>query len=150
MSTKPVTVLASFCTHTGCDHSSLHDVSSWGTRYYPVTPHFPNQTAVSQMMITSADHDTPVNMLLSGDTCFNGNMYPTGIVLKLNMGALQSVYIESSASLSGSELNSKGAINIARALLNSATVSSIHTVERSIQGFKISIVKGDRNMALYQ
>ncbi|XP_053289548.1 uncharacterized protein LOC128450113 [Pleuronectes platessa] len=112
MSTKPVTVLASFCTHTGCDHSSLHDVSSWGTRYYPVTPHFPNQTAVSQMVITSADHDTPVNMLLSGDTCFNGNMYPSGIVLKLNMGALQSVYIESSTSLSGSELNSKGAVGV--------------------------------------
>ncbi len=30
----PVTVLASFCSHAGCDHSLLHDVYSWGTHYY--------------------------------------------------------------------------------------------------------------------
>ncbi|XP_070690944.1 IgGFc-binding protein [Pempheris klunzingeri] len=48
-SVRPVTVLASFCTLTGCDHSILHDVSAWGTHYYPITPHFSNQVAVSQM-----------------------------------------------------------------------------------------------------
>lgn len=36
-------------------------------------------------------------------------------------------------------------INIARAYLNSPTVSTIHTVQISIQGFNISIVKEDRD-----
>lgn len=36
-------------------------------------------------------------------------------------------------------------INIARAYLNSATVSSIHTVQISVRGFNISIVKEDKN-----
>lgn len=36
-------------------------------------------------------------------------------------------------------------INIARAYLNSATISSIHTVQISIQGFNISMVKDERN-----
>lgn len=36
-------------------------------------------------------------------------------------------------------------INIARAYLNSATVSTIHTVQISIQGLNISIVKEDKN-----
>ena len=130
MSTKPVTVLASLCTHTGCDHSFLHDVSSWGTRYYPVTPHFPNQTAVSQMVITSADHDTPVNMLLSGDALFKGNMYPSCSVLKFNMGALQSVYIQSKTSLSGSELNFQEAVGVVVGL-----TCSKHTPGYCLYGF---------------
>lgn len=36
-------------------------------------------------------------------------------------------------------------INIARAYLNSATVSTIHMVQMSIQGFNISIVKEEKN-----
>lgn len=36
-------------------------------------------------------------------------------------------------------------INIARAYLNSASVSAIHMVQISIQGFNISILKGDKN-----
>lgn len=36
-------------------------------------------------------------------------------------------------------------INVARAYLNSATVSSIHMVQISIQGFNISIIKDDKN-----
>lgn len=35
-------------------------------------------------------------------------------------------------------------VNIARAYLKSATVSTIHTVQISIQGFNISIVKDDK------
>lgn len=36
-------------------------------------------------------------------------------------------------------------INIARAYLNSPTVSTVHTVQISTQGLHISIVKGDKN-----
>ncbi len=108
----PVTVLASFCTHTGCDHSLLHDVSSWGTHYYPIAPHFPNQTAVSQMVITSSDHKTSVDIYLSGEVFFEGNMYPRGSVLKLYIGLLQSVYLKSNSSLSGSELYSQEAVGV--------------------------------------
>lgn len=111
-SIRPVTVLASFCTHTGCDHSLLHDVSSWGTRYYPIAPHFLNQTAVSQMAITSSDHETSVDIYLSGEVLFEGNMYPRGSVLKLHIGVLQSVYLHSNSSLSGSELNSQEAVGV--------------------------------------
>ncbi|KAM9352917.1 IgGFc-binding protein-like [Symphorus nematophorus] len=109
----PVTVLASFCTQAGCDHSLLYDVSSWGTHYYPITPdYFPNQTAVSQMVITSSDHETSVDIFLSGDMHFKGNMYLSGSVLKLHIGRLQSVYLQSSSSLSGSELTSQKAVGV--------------------------------------
>lgn len=108
----PITVLASFCTQTGCDHSLLHDVSSWGTHYYPVTPNFPNHTAVSQMVITSSDHEASADIFLSGDVVFEGNMYSKGSVLKLHLGVLQSVNLQSNSSLSGSELNSKQAVGV--------------------------------------
>ncbi|XP_051261445.1 IgGFc-binding protein-like isoform X2 [Dicentrarchus labrax] len=111
-SIRPVTVLASFCTRIGCDHSLLHDVSSWGTTYYPITPHFPNQTAVSQMVITSSDHKTSVDIFLSGEVLFKGNVYPRDSVLKLHIGVLQSVYLQSNSSLSGSELNSQKAVGV--------------------------------------
>lgn len=111
-SIRPVAALASFCSQTGCDHSLLHDVSSWGTHYYPVTPNFPNQTAVSQMVITSSDRGTAVDIYLSGEVLFEGNMHPKGSVLKLYIGVLQSVYLQSSCSLSGSELISKEAVGV--------------------------------------
>nr|XP_046255484.1 IgGFc-binding protein-like isoform X2 [Scatophagus argus] len=111
-SLRPVTVLASFCTHTGCDHSLLHDVSSWGTHYYPITPHFLKHTAVSQMVITSSDHETTVDIFLSGEVYFKGNMYHGGDILKLHIGVLQSVYLQSNSSLSGSEMNSQHAVGV--------------------------------------
>ncbi|XP_041798261.1 IgGFc-binding protein-like [Chelmon rostratus] len=108
----PVTVLASFCTPTGCDHSLLHDVSSWGTHYYPITPHFPDQTAVSQMVITSSDRETSVDIVLSGEVHFKGNMYQKGSVLKLHIGVLQSVYLQSNSSFSGTDLDSQEAVGV--------------------------------------
>ena len=109
-SLRPITALASVCTSTGCDHSLLHDVSSWGTHYYPVTPHFPNETVVSQMVITSSDHNTSVDIFLSCDVLFKGNVYLRGSVLKLHVGVLQSVYLQSNSSLSGSEVTSREAV----------------------------------------
>lgn len=109
-SLRPITALASVCTSTGCDHSLLHDVSSWGTHYYPVTPHFPNQTVVSQMVITSSYHNTSVDIFLSCDVLFKGNVYLRGSVLKLHVGVLQSVYLQSNSSLSGSEVTSREAV----------------------------------------
>lgn len=126
----PVTVLASFCTQTGCDHSLLHDVSTWGTRYYPITPYLPNQTAVSQMVITSSDRVTSVDIFLSGGVLFNGNIYPRGSVLKLHIGVLQSVYLQSNSSLSGSELNSQEAIGVVVGF-----ACSKHTPEDCLYGF---------------
>ncbi|KAM6995326.1 IgGFc-binding protein [Tautogolabrus adspersus] len=108
----PVTVIASFCTPTGCDHSLLHDVSSWGTHYYPITPHIPNKNVVSQMVITSSDHETSVDIFLSGEVLFKSNVHPRGSVLNVHLGALQSVYIQSNSSLSGSELNSQEAVGV--------------------------------------
>ncbi|XP_071325188.1 IgGFc-binding protein [Trachinotus anak] len=130
MSLKPVTVLASFCTHTGCDHSLLHDVSTWGTKYYPITPHFPNQTAVNQMVITNSDSETSVDILLTGEVLFNDSMYPSGSVLKLHIGVLQSVYLQSNASLSGSELNSQEAVGVVVGF-----TCSKHTDEDCYYGF---------------
>lgn len=53
----PVTVLASFCSHAVCDYTLLHDVSSWGSHYYLITPQFSKQAAVSQMVITSSEDE---------------------------------------------------------------------------------------------
>ncbi|XP_074538742.1 IgGFc-binding protein [Halichoeres trimaculatus] len=107
----PVTVIASFCTPAGCDHSQLHGVSSWGTNYYPITPNF-SEKAVSQMVITSSDRETSVDIFLSGEVLFKGNVYPRGSILQLHLAALQSVYVQSNSSLSGSELNSKEAVGV--------------------------------------
>ncbi|XP_071372153.1 IgGFc-binding protein-like [Centroberyx affinis] len=95
----------------GCDHSLLHDVSSWGTHYYPITPKFPDQTAVSQMVITNSDHKTSVDVALSGEVVFEGNLYPRGSILNLSIGALESVHLQSNTTLSGSEIHSKEAID---------------------------------------
>lgn len=130
ISAQPVTVLASFCTQTGCEHSLLHDVASWGTQYYPVTPNFPKQTAVSQMVITSSDHETSVDIFLSGEVLFNGNTYPRGSVLKLHLGMFQSVYLQSNYSLSGSEVNSQGAVGVVVGY-----TCSKHASEDSLYGF---------------
>ncbi|KAM9852133.1 IgGFc-binding protein-like [Aulostomus maculatus] len=108
----PVTVLASFCTQTGCEHSLLHDVTTWGTHYYPVSPNFPRQTAVSQMVVTSSDHETSVDIFLSGEVVFKGDTYPMGSILTLHLGVLQSVFLQSNYSLSGSELNSQEAVGV--------------------------------------
>ncbi|CAJ1061665.1 LOW QUALITY PROTEIN: IgGFc-binding protein [Xyrichtys novacula] len=126
----PVTVITSFCTPAGCDHSLLHDVSSWGTHYYPITPRFPNEKAVSQMVITSSDRETSVDIFLSGDTLFKGNMYPRESVLQLHLGVLQSVYLQSNTTLSGSELNSKEAVGV----VVSFTCSK-HTPGHCLYGF---------------
>lgn len=88
-STWPVTVLASFCSHAICDYTLLHDVSSWGTHYYLITPHFSKQAAVSQMVITSLEDEPSVKIFLSGEMLFRGNVYPEGSFLELHMGALQ-------------------------------------------------------------
>lgn len=108
----PVAVITSLCTRAGCDHRLLHDVYSWGTQYYPITPNFPNQTSVSQMVITSSDRATSVDIFLSGEVLYEGNMYQRGSVLKLYIGLLQSVYLQSNSSLSGSELNSQEAVGV--------------------------------------
>lgn len=129
-STWPVTVLASFCIHNVCDHSLLHDMSTWGTHYYPITPYFPNQTAISQMVITSTEHETSVDIFLSGEVHFKGNMYPKGSVLKLHIGVLQSVYLQSNSSLSGSELNSQKAVGVVVGF-----TCSKHTPEACLYGF---------------
>ncbi|KAK1895713.1 Alpha-tectorin, partial [Dissostichus eleginoides] len=169
----PVTVITSLCTRAGCDHSLLHDVYSWGTQYYPITPNFPNQTSVSQMVITSSDQATSVDIFLSGEVLYEGNMYQRGSVLKLYIGVLQSVYLQSNSSLSGSELNSQEAVGVvkptfpqlpdnAEALYTDKDVGYyLSTLDRhlysalcektatslqiSIQGFNISIVKEDKN-----
>lgn len=112
MSAQPVTVLASFCTHSGCDHSLLYDVSSWGTSYYPITPHFPNKTDVSQMVITSSDRETLVDIFLSGEVLLKGHIHPKGSVLRLHLGVLQSVCLQSTSSFSGSQLNSQEAVGV--------------------------------------
>ncbi|XP_071062157.1 IgGFc-binding protein [Pseudochaenichthys georgianus] len=108
----PVAVITSLCNRAGCDHRLLHDVYSWGTQYYPITPNFPNQTSVSQMVITSSDRATSVDIFLSGEVLYEGNMYQRGSVLKLYIGLLQSVYLQSNSSLSGSELNSQEAVGV--------------------------------------
>ncbi|XP_034729051.1 uncharacterized protein LOC117945589 [Etheostoma cragini] len=126
----PVTVLASFCTQTGCDHSLLCDVSSWGSHYYPITPNFPDQTAVSQMVITSSDQGTSVDIVLSGEVLFEGNMYPRDSVLNLYIGGLQSAYIQSNFSLSGSELISKEAVGVVVGF-----TCSKHTLRDCLYGF---------------
>lgn len=108
----PVTVLTSFCSQTGCDHSLLHDTSSWGNYYYPITPHFNNQTAVHQMVITSSDLATSVEIFAPGDMHFEGSIYPGGSVLKLLIGVRQSVCLQSNSSFSGSEINSQEAVGV--------------------------------------
>lgn len=106
-SSRPVSALASLCTQDGCGHSRLHDVSSWGTLYYPVTPDFPDQTSISQMVITGSDHETSVHVLLSGEVVYEGNLYPEGSVLNVHIGALESIYLQGNTSLSGSEILSE-------------------------------------------
>ncbi|XP_054637554.1 IgGFc-binding protein isoform X2 [Dunckerocampus dactyliophorus] len=111
-SVQPVTVLASFCTQTGCEHSLLHDVSSWGANYYPVTPNFPSQMAVSEMVVTSSDQETSVDIFLSGEVVFNGDSYRNGSVLNLHLGAFESLYLQSNFSLCGSELYSQEPVGV--------------------------------------
>ncbi|XP_061919145.1 IgGFc-binding protein isoform X2 [Entelurus aequoreus] len=102
-----VRVLATFCTHTGCEHSLLHDVSSWGTLYYPVTPNFPNQTGVSEVVVTNSGRETSVDIFLSGEVSFNGDSYAKGSVLQLHLGVFESIYLQSNVSLAGSKLYSQ-------------------------------------------
>lgn len=64
-------------------------MSSWGTHYYLITPHFSKQAAVSQMVITSLEDEPSVKIFLSGEVLFRGNVYPEGSFLELHMGALQ-------------------------------------------------------------
>lgn len=74
----------------------------------PLLSHYSsNKTAVSQMVITNTEQETSVDIFFSGDVHFKGTMYPEGSVLQLHIGVLQSVYLWSSSSLSGSELNSQ-------------------------------------------
>lgn len=92
-SAQPASVLASFCTRPGCDHSLLHDVSSWGTHYNSITQKFPDQSAVSQMVITNLYHETSVDVVLSGEVFFRGSLYLRVSILNLNIGVLESVHI---------------------------------------------------------
>lgn len=109
-STQPVLVMASCCTQACCDHSLLHDVSSWGTHYYPIIPEFPNQTAVNQVLVISSDQETSVDVVLSGEVVFEGNVHPRGSVLSFRLGVLESIQLQSNTSLSGSEILSQKAV----------------------------------------
>ncbi|XP_061531066.1 IgGFc-binding protein [Phycodurus eques] len=112
VSVQPVTVLATLCTQTGCEHNRLHDVSSWGTHYYPATPNFPSQTSVSEMVVTNSNRETSIEMFLSGEVIFNGTLYPEGSVLKLRLGLFESIYLQSNFSLSGSELYAQASVGV--------------------------------------
>lgn len=85
----------------------LHDVSSWGTHYYPITPRFSKQAAISQMVITSSEDETSVKIFLSGEVLFRSYVYPEGSFVHLHMEAVQSICLQSDSGLSGSELNSQ-------------------------------------------
>ncbi|XP_049587088.1 IgGFc-binding protein isoform X3 [Syngnathus scovelli] len=111
-SVQPVTVLATFCTQTGCEHSLLHDVASWGTHYYPVSPNFPSQTSVSKMVVTNSNQETAVEIYLSGDVVFDGTLYPEGSYLKLHLGVFESIQLQSSFSLSGSEIYAQESVGV--------------------------------------
>ncbi|KAM9782502.1 IgGFc-binding protein [Neosynchiropus ocellatus] len=107
----PVTVLVAYCTPRGCQHSLLHDVSSWGSHYYPVTPDL-HGLALSQMVITSSDRETSVDLLLPEEVLFGDELHSKGSVLRLRLGRLQSVYLQSNRSLSGSVLYSTVAVGV--------------------------------------
>lgn len=87
ISTWSVTVLASFCFQAFYDYT--HDVSSWGSHYYLITPRFSKQAAVSQMVITSSEDEPSVKIFLSGEVLFRGVVYPEGSFLESHLGALQ-------------------------------------------------------------
>ncbi|XP_077431734.1 IgGFc-binding protein-like [Vanacampus margaritifer] len=111
-SVQPVTVLVTFCIETGCEHNLLHDVSSWGTHYYPVTPNSLNQTSVSEMVVTNYNRETSVEIFLSGDVVFNGTLYSEGSFLKLHLRSFESIYLQSNFSLSGSELYAQESVGV--------------------------------------
>lgn len=83
-----MTVLAFFC-FQAVDYTLVHDVSSWGTHYFLITPCFSTQATVSQMMITSSEDEASVKIFLSGEELFRGTVHPEGSFLKLHVGALQ-------------------------------------------------------------
>lgn len=66
-----------------------HDVSSWGSHYYLITPRFSKQAAVSQMVITSSEDEPSVKIFLSGEVLFRGVVYPEGSFLESHLGVLQ-------------------------------------------------------------
>nr|XP_057939674.1 IgGFc-binding protein [Doryrhamphus excisus] len=111
-SVQPVIVLVSFCTHTGCERSLLHDVSSWGTHYYPVTPNFASQTAISEIVVTNSYRETSVDIFLSGEVLFNGESYHNGSVLNLHLRVFESIYLQSNFSLCGSEVYSQEPVGV--------------------------------------
>ncbi|XP_057690269.1 IgGFc-binding protein isoform X2 [Corythoichthys intestinalis] len=111
-SVQPVTVLAALCTRTGCVHSLLHDVSSWGTHYYPVTPNIPTLTSVSEIVVTNSNRETSVEIFPSVEVVFNGSLYSEGQALKLHLGSFESVYLQSNFSLSGSEIYAQEAVGV--------------------------------------
>ncbi|XP_077384324.1 IgGFc-binding protein [Festucalex cinctus] len=111
-SAQPVTVLVTFCIKTGCEHNLLHDVSSWGTHYYPVTPNFPSQTSVSEMVVTNYNQETSVEIFLSGEVVFNGTLYSEGSFLKLHLRSFESISLQSNFSLSGSELYAQESVGV--------------------------------------
>lgn len=110
-STWPVTVLVSFCSHAVCDYTLLHDVSSWGTHYYLIAPHFSKQAAVSQMVITSLEDEPSVKIqYFSLGRCSSEAMCTLKGASLSCIWERCSVCLQSDSSLSGSELNSQKAV----------------------------------------
>ncbi|XP_013923371.1 PREDICTED: IgGFc-binding protein-like [Thamnophis sirtalis] len=75
--------------------------------YHVVTPNDSNTDGVKEFAIVAQEAATRVDVSLKGDVLLNGQAYPAGSKLSVNLEAFQALQLQSSDDLSGTRIESK-------------------------------------------
>ncbi|XP_026548896.1 IgGFc-binding protein-like, partial [Notechis scutatus] len=75
--------------------------------YHVVTPNDSNTDGFKEFAIVAQENATDVDISLKGDVLFNGQVYPAGSKLSVNLKAFQALQLQSSDDLSGTRIESK-------------------------------------------
>ncbi|XP_060549962.1 IgGFc-binding protein-like isoform X2 [Pantherophis guttatus] len=78
-----------------------------GRVYHVVTPNVSNTDGFKEFAIVAQETATEVDISLKGDVLFNGQAYPAGSKLSVNLEAFQALQLQSSDDLSGTKIESK-------------------------------------------
>lgn len=89
------------------DTSVIYPIKDWGTEYYIYTPQMGPPDQYKEFAITNQGIQNSVEIQLNGMVMFEGQQYPRGSKLVIDLEPFESVQIQSTEDLTGSKVSAK-------------------------------------------
>ncbi|XP_043919255.1 IgGFc-binding protein-like [Protopterus annectens] len=102
-STKPITVVSINYEQYTADSSTIFPVNSLGSEYYVFAP----AAYAPEFVIINHNQTNEILVTLSSTVTYNGSYYQPGENLTITLSAFEAVQLQSSASLTGTRVQSK-------------------------------------------